>query len=77
MLRIFFCPFCHRFFKEESRVFHVNGGPAPTETHGELIMNALKFLGLQEKPTEGLEVDFQVICRLCFSTDMGGASQYW
>jgi len=77
MLRIFFCPFCHRFFKEESRVFRVYGGPEPTETHEELIMNALEFLGLQKKPTDGLDVDFQVICKLCFSTDEGGASHYW
>jgi hypothetical protein len=77
MLRIFFCPFCHRFFKEEDRIFHVNGGPEPIETHEELLRKAMEFLSLQEKPKDGLEVDFQVICRLCFSTDRGGASQCW
>jgi hypothetical protein len=77
MLRIFFCPFCHRFFEEESRVFHVNGGPEPIETHEVLLRKALEFLNLPEKPTEGLEVDFEVICKLCFSTDEGGVSHYW
>jgi hypothetical protein len=24
-----------------------------------------------------LEVDFRVVCRLCISTDEGGASHYW
>ena len=77
MLRIYFCPFCHRFFTEESRILHVNSGPEPIETREVLLRNALEFLGIQEKPKEGLEIDFQVICKLCFSTDRGGASQYW
>ncbi|MCJ7444531.1 MAG: hypothetical protein MUO26_08385 [Methanotrichaceae archaeon] len=77
MLRIFFCPFCHRFFKEESRVFHVIGGPQLIETHAVLLRKALEFLSLQEKPKEGLEIDSEVICKLCYSTDEGGASHYW
>ncbi|MCJ7444541.1 MAG: hypothetical protein MUO26_08435 [Methanotrichaceae archaeon] len=77
MLRIFFCPFCHRFFKEESRVFHVIGGPQPTETHEVLLGKALEFLNIQKKSKEGLEVDHEVICKLCYSTDEGGASHYW
>jgi len=77
MLRIFFCPFCHQFFKEENRVFHVEGGPEPIETHEVLLRKAMEFFGLKEKPMEGLEVDFQVICKLCYSTDRGGASQCW
>jgi hypothetical protein len=24
-----------------------------------------------------LEVDFRVVCKLCISTDEGGASHYW
>jgi hypothetical protein len=77
MLRIFFCPFCHRFFKEESRIFHVINGPEPIETREVLLRKALEFLSMSEKPKEGLDVDFQVICRLCYSTDIGGATQYW
>ena len=73
----FFCPFCHRFFKEESRVFHVIGGPKPIEPQEVLLKKALEFLSLKEKPKEGLDVDFEVICKLCFSTDEGGASHYW
>lgn len=77
MYRLFFCPLCHRFFKEESRVLRVHGGPEPTETEEMLTRKALEFLGIQEKPTEGLEVDFRVVCKLCISTDEGGASHYW
>ena len=77
MMPIYFCPFCHRFFKEESRIFHAYGGPEPIETQEKLIENALKFLGIQSAPPEGPDIDYHVICKFCLSTDRGGASQYW
>jgi hypothetical protein len=45
MLRIFFCPFCHQFFKEENRVFHVEGGPELIETHEVLLRKETEFFG--------------------------------
>jgi hypothetical protein len=77
MVQLYFCPFCHRFFKDESRILHVYGGPEPIETHVQLIADALEFLGLKSAPPDGLDIDFHVICKFCFSTDRGGASQYW
>jgi len=59
MLRISFCPFCHQFFKEESRIFHVEGGLEPIETHEVLFRKAMEFLGLKETSTEGLESIFK------------------
>jgi len=47
------------------------------ETSEQLIIKALEFLGLKSAPKDGLDIDFHVICNFCFSTDRGGASQYW
>jgi len=38
--------------------------PETIETQEVLLRKAMEFLCIQEKPKEGLEVDFEAICKL-------------
>jgi len=77
MVQLYFCPFVIDSLKRKAGSSTHMAVQKTIETSEQLIIKALEFLGLKSAPKDGLDIDFHVICNFCFSTDRGGASQYW